>query len=104
MIYICTIYIFQHGLLQIFNHYGQIKEYFYRPNTNWAYISYNTYREAENAIKDLHNIPPLHLKVSFAKEKDFNGIQSVKISTIKNVEEENKNVSAIPITLVDKEL
>lgn len=94
----------KHGLLQIFNHYGQIKEYFYRPNTNWAYISYNTYREAENAIKDLHNIPPLHLKVSFAKEKDFNEIQSVKTSTTKNIEEESKNVSAIPITLADKEL
>lgn len=75
---------FQHGLLEIFNHYGEIKGYFYRPNTNWAYISYDAYRKAENAIKDLHNVPPLRLKISFAKERNTS-VKDTKISVSEDV-------------------
>ena len=68
----------EHGLLQIFNHYGNIIGHFYRSNATWAYITYGTYGEAENAIKDLHNVSPLRLKVSFAREKEGSKLQLAK--------------------------
>ncbi|XP_043265742.1 uncharacterized protein LOC122405229 isoform X2 [Colletes gigas] len=67
----------EHGFLQIFNHYGTVIGKFYRKNANWAYVTYGTYHEAEKCIRDLDNVPPLRLKVSFAKEKKSNTIQSV---------------------------
>ena len=79
----------EHGLMQIFNHYGHIKGHFYRPNASWAFITYNTYREAENAIKDLHDVLPLHLKVSFANEKASNIVQFPKRSDSEHFTELN---------------
>ncbi|XP_054002294.1 uncharacterized protein LOC128889026 [Hylaeus anthracinus] len=66
------------GFKQIFNHYGKIIGHLYRPNTTWAYITYGKYNEAEAAIKDLNNVPPLHLKISFAHEKGSNKMEFVK--------------------------
>ncbi|KAK9296207.1 hypothetical protein QLX08_009706 [Tetragonisca angustula] len=93
----------EHGLLQIFNHYGEIKGYFYRPNANWAYITYDAYYKAENAIKDLHNIPPLRLKLSFAKEKPTS-VKDTKISIPKDVAEQYENHNEINLALEDKQL
>ncbi|OAD62691.1 Tudor domain-containing protein 1 [Eufriesea mexicana] len=93
----------EHGLLQIFNHYGQVKGYFYRSNANWAYITYDTYLKAENARKDLDDVPPLHLKVSYAKKRDSNKGQSTKVSTFKDVTKCD-NHDTIVNTLTDKQL
>lgn len=79
------ILIFKHGLLQIFNHYGNIIGHFYRPNTSWAYITYGTCLEVDTAIRDLHNVPPLRLKVSYAKPKTGNEVQLPKASTSNNI-------------------
>lgn len=81
----------EHGLMQIFNHYGNVKGYFYRPNASWAFITYNTYREAESATKDLHDVVPLCLKVSFAREKASNEIQFPKGSDSENVTKSHDN-------------
>lgn len=75
-------------MLQIFDHYGKVIEHFYRPNANWAYITYSTYCEAESAIKDLDNIPPMRLKVLFAKEKKLNTVQFSKSCTFVNAEQQ----------------
>ncbi|CAK9824528.1 Protein vreteno [Anthophora retusa] len=95
----------EHGLLQIFNHYGLVKGHFYRSNASWAYITYNTYREAENAIKDLDNKPPLRLQISFAKEKGSNtnsnlSIPVTKTPPLKNIAQqfENHNVPNVAFT------
>ncbi|KOX80155.1 Tudor domain-containing protein 1, partial [Melipona quadrifasciata] len=92
----------KHGLLQIFNHYGEIKGYFYRPNANWAYITYDAYCKAESAI-DLHNVPPLRLKLSFAKEKTTS-VKNTKISVPKHVIEQYENHNEINLALEDKQL
>ncbi|XP_012142298.2 vreteno [Megachile rotundata] len=83
----------EHGLMQIFNHYGYVKGHFYRPNASWAFITYNTYQEAENAIKDLHDVLPLRLKVSFAREKASNEIQFPKGSDSEHVIESHDDKS-----------
>ncbi|KOC70963.1 Tudor domain-containing protein 1 [Habropoda laboriosa] len=94
----------QHGLLQIFNHYGHIKGHFYRPNASWAYITYGTYLEAENAIKDLHNKSPLHLQISFAKEKGSSEVATVKTSAFKNVAQQSENHNVTAVTFANKSL
>ncbi|CAL7938047.1 unnamed protein product [Xylocopa violacea] len=83
------------GLLQIFNQYGEVTGHFHCPNTNWAYVTYNTFLEAERAIKNLHNIPPLRLKVSFARER----AKVTKVPFVKDTEQYiNHNVKDITIT------
>ncbi|XP_076759068.1 vreteno [Xylocopa sonorina] len=83
------------GLLQIFNQYGEVKGHFHCPNTNWAYITYNTFLEAERAIKDLHNVPPLRLKVSFARERD----KVTNTLSVKDTEQYiNHNANNITVT------
>ncbi|XP_076295850.1 vreteno [Lasioglossum baleicum] len=57
------------GFLEIFNHYGKVFGHFYRPNSAWGYITYGACREAQNAIKELNNVPPLRLKVSLSRER-----------------------------------
>ncbi|CAK9795242.1 Protein vreteno [Anthophora plagiata] len=99
----------EHGLLQIFNHYGTVKGHFYRSNTSWAYITYNMYREAENAIKDLDNKPPLRLQISFAKEKGSNAnsnpsVPLTKIQPLKNVAQQPENHNVPNVELTNKSL
>ncbi|XP_076632093.1 vreteno isoform X2 [Colletes latitarsis] len=87
----------EHGFLQIFNHYGTVIGQFYRKNANWAYVSYGTYHEAENCIRDLDNVPPLRLKVSFAKEKKSNTIQSITpVVSVDVKQQENYNIKDVP--------
>ncbi|XP_015433179.1 PREDICTED: uncharacterized protein LOC107189208 isoform X2 [Dufourea novaeangliae] len=74
----------EHGFLQIFTHYGEVIGHFYRPNADWGYITYSTSREAQNAIKDLHNVPPLRLKVSFAREKGSKEVKVTKASVFED--------------------
>ncbi|XP_031847510.1 vreteno isoform X2 [Nomia melanderi] len=81
----------ENGFLQIFNHYGEVIGHFYRPNATWGYITYGKRRDAQNAIKDLHDVPPLRLKVSFTKERRSNEIQFTNISTSDNEKSENYN-------------
>ncbi|XP_033300493.1 uncharacterized protein LOC117205840 isoform X2 [Bombus bifarius] len=92
------------GLLEIFNHYGEVKGYFYRPNANWAYITYGAYHNAENAIKDLHNVLPLRLKISFAKERARNDVANTKTFSTKDVTEEYENYNIMNVTVTDKQL
>ncbi|XP_060824809.1 uncharacterized protein LOC132911837 isoform X4 [Bombus pascuorum] len=92
------------GLLEIFNHYGEVKGYFYRPNANWAYITYGAYHNAENAIKDLHNVPPLRLKISFSKERARSDIANTKTFSTKDITEEYENHNIINVTVTDKQL
>lgn len=73
--------------MQIFSHYGHVKGHFYRPNASWAFVTYNTYREAENAIKDLNDVVPLYLKVSFANENASNIVQFPKRSDSEHITE-----------------
>ncbi|KYM94453.1 hypothetical protein ALC62_14896 [Cyphomyrmex costatus] len=57
------------GIRDIFSQYGKIKEMFYPRNATWAYVTYGTYREAELAMRELHEKRPLCLKVALAKDK-----------------------------------
>ncbi|KAI4504704.1 hypothetical protein M0802_000254 [Mischocyttarus mexicanus] len=57
------------GIQQIFKPYGTITSILNPPNTQWAFITYKTFREAEYAIRDLDNKPPLCLKVSLSTKK-----------------------------------
>ncbi|XP_012278386.1 uncharacterized protein LOC105698585 isoform X2 [Orussus abietinus] len=60
------------GLRDVFKRYGAVTSILNLPNSDWAYITYGTYREAENAIRNLNASSPLHLKVSFALERRDN--------------------------------
>ncbi|XP_076651050.1 vreteno isoform X2 [Halictus rubicundus] len=68
----------EHGFLQIFNHYGKVIGHFYRSNVAWGYITYGTCHEAQNAIKDLNNVPPLRLKVSLSRERGSKDMKFIK--------------------------
>ncbi|XP_018312143.1 uncharacterized protein vret isoform X2 [Mycetomoellerius zeteki] len=57
------------GIRDIFSQYGKIKEMFHPRNATWAYVTYGTYREAELAMRELHEKRPLCLKVALAKER-----------------------------------
>lgn len=61
--------IFKVAIREVFNQYGRITGIFYPHNATWAYITYNSYREAERAIRELNDRRPLYLKVTLAKEK-----------------------------------
>ncbi|KAK2582879.1 hypothetical protein KPH14_008956 [Odynerus spinipes] len=76
----------EEGVKQIFNHYGKVIGLFYRPHTTWAFVTYETYREAEYALRDLHDKPPLYLKVSFGKEKTSDKMVQKKSHNQKSVE------------------
>ncbi|XP_076241110.1 vreteno [Calliopsis andreniformis] len=80
------------GLLQIFNHYGNVIGHFYRPNSSWAFITYSKSDQADNAIRDLHNVSPLYLKVSYAKPKVFKNIYVSKAYVPNNVEQGENNI------------
>ncbi|XP_047363694.1 uncharacterized protein LOC124954586 isoform X1 [Vespa velutina] len=67
------------GVLQIFKHYGTVSGLFYLPNTTWAFVTYGTYREAECAIRNLHDKPPLRLQISFGKKMIMEEINQEKI-------------------------
>lgn len=92
----------EEGLLEIFNYYGTVKSHFSRGN--WAYITYNTYRDAESAIRDLNGVPPLRMKVSFGKRlKDDVGYNNISIpvtekepdvQSTKNVTTPNKSMTS----------
>ncbi|XP_015176240.1 PREDICTED: MATH and LRR domain-containing protein PFE0570w-like [Polistes dominula] len=56
------------GIKQIFDHYGEVNSIFCLPNVSWAYITYKTFCEAERAIRNLHDIPPLSLKVKLSNK------------------------------------
>ncbi|XP_070171251.1 uncharacterized protein Vret [Polyergus mexicanus] len=57
------------AIKEVFNQYGKIIGTFYPHNATWAYITYKSYREAEQAIRELNNKKPLYLKVALAKER-----------------------------------
>lgn len=61
--------IFKVAIKEVFNQYGRITGIFYPPKASWAYITYNSYREAERAIRELNDRRPLYLKVTLAKRK-----------------------------------
>lgn len=56
------------GIRDIFSQYGKIKEMFHPRRATWTYVTYGTYREAELAMRELHEKKPLCLKVALAKE------------------------------------
>ncbi|KAF7412599.1 hypothetical protein HZH66_001495 [Vespula vulgaris] len=74
------------GVLQIFKHYGTVTGLFYLPNTTWAFVIYGTYREAEYAIRSLHDKPPLRLQVSFGKDKSSVEVNQEKMYIQKSSE------------------
>ncbi|XP_018341604.1 PREDICTED: uncharacterized protein LOC108748097 isoform X2 [Trachymyrmex septentrionalis] len=57
------------GIRDIFSQYGIIKEMFHPRRATWAYVTYGTYREAELAMRELHEKKPLCLRVALAKER-----------------------------------
>ncbi|XP_025269700.1 uncharacterized protein LOC105254637 isoform X2 [Camponotus floridanus] len=71
------------AIREVFNQYGRITGIFYPPKASWAYITYNSYREAECAIRELNDRRPLYLKVTLAKEKSVikeEGLQRSPVS------------------------
>jgi len=42
---------------------------FHPRHATWTYVTYGTYREAELAMRELHEKKPLCLKVTLAKER-----------------------------------
>ncbi|KAG5329270.1 RNF17 protein, partial [Acromyrmex charruanus] len=56
------------GIRDIFSQYGKIKEMFHPRRATWTYVTFGTYREAELAMRELHEKKPLCLKVALAKE------------------------------------
>ncbi|KAM0736231.1 Protein vreteno [Formica fusca] len=57
------------AIKEVFNQYGKIIGMLYPHNAKWACITYKSYREAEQAIRELNNKKPLYLKVALAKER-----------------------------------
>ncbi|XP_018372294.1 PREDICTED: uncharacterized protein LOC108767096 isoform X2 [Trachymyrmex cornetzi] len=57
------------GIRDIFSQYGKIKEMFHPRCATWTYVTYGTFREAEFAMRELHEKKPLCLKVALAKER-----------------------------------
>ncbi|XP_011296772.1 uncharacterized protein [Fopius arisanus] len=60
----------QDGIKKIFKEYGPVKAIMARSEGQFAFISYGTYAEAENAITSLDGQPPLYLKVQFRRRHD----------------------------------
>lgn len=60
--------IFKVAIREVFSQYGKIVDMYHLPNTTWAYITYETYREAEHSIRALDNNKSLGLKVDLAKK------------------------------------
>lgn len=60
---------FKVAIKEVFNQYGKIIGMLYPHNATWACITYKSYREAEQAIRELNNKKPLYLKVALAKER-----------------------------------
>ncbi|XP_043506024.1 uncharacterized protein LOC122526582 [Polistes fuscatus] len=80
----------ENGIRQIFDHYGEVSSIFCLPCASWAYITYTKFSEAEYAIRNLHDTPPLCLKISFSnKMKSVD--QSEKILCNQKSQETFKN-------------
>ena len=47
----------------IFSDFGEVIKVFSPRNKNFAYVTYSKYEEAEEAINQLHDKPPLFLKL-----------------------------------------
>lgn len=60
---------FKNAIEEIFGQYGEVTGRFHPRNATWAYITYGSYREAEYAIRELHDKKPLYLKVKLSNDR-----------------------------------
>ncbi|KAL0099788.1 hypothetical protein PUN28_019894 [Cardiocondyla obscurior] len=68
------------GIGDIFNQYGKVLNVYHPRNTTWAFVIYETYHEAEKAIRVLDNKKPLYLKVALARDKPMRDEQVFRTS------------------------
>ncbi|XP_046432005.1 uncharacterized protein LOC124185364 isoform X1 [Neodiprion fabricii] len=60
----------QDGVSHLFANYGTPSSVISPPNAGWAFVSYTSFREAEKAIREVHGVKPLELRVTFAKKRE----------------------------------
>ncbi|XP_015127012.1 uncharacterized protein LOC107048379 [Diachasma alloeum] len=63
------------GIAKIFKEYGTVKAIIAPRGGQFAFISYATYSEAENAIRSLDGRPPLDLRVQFRRKRKEESVE-----------------------------
>ncbi|XP_063992724.1 uncharacterized protein LOC135170650 [Diachasmimorpha longicaudata] len=74
------------GISKIFKKYGTVKAIIAPTEGQFAFISYGTYAEAEDAIRSLDGKPPLDLKVQFRRtktEKAFTRLEELQTTELR---------------------
>ncbi|XP_011646111.1 uncharacterized protein LOC105432843 isoform X3 [Pogonomyrmex barbatus] len=81
------------AIRDIFSQYGKILGMFHPCNANWAYITYESFREAELAIRELNDKRPLYLKIALAKNRSSMKEEVPEKSNISEISEKPKIVN-----------